>query len=215
MRARNVFAPIVVMAAVVSACSNPSSDVSRAADSDFAAELDLALFAGTGSADPSLAVVSDLELARPDEPGGSPAVAPARRESMPAAQAARSVALLGQPLPLAEAVEAPSAPAISVVLVGAVDEAADGGSDHGDHGATEARSPGRNPGTIIIRGGVSDTDNCKLHIPGHGGGDPRGTIGVLINDQVPYGIGRGNTTYAGRGRTSAPRLGGGFPGGIR
>jgi hypothetical protein len=215
MRARNVLTPILVLTAVVSACSNPSGEVARDVDPNFAAELDLALFAGAEGEESSLAVVSDLELARPGGDGASPSVAPARREPVPAAPTARSVALLGEPLPLAEAVDAPPAPAGSMVLVGLPDVAEEGGADHGDHAGTEARTPGRSVGPIIIRGGVSGSDPCKLHIPGRGGLDPRGVIGVLINDKVPYGIGRGNSTYPGRGRSSTPRLAGGFPGGIR
>lgn len=200
MRARKlVVAGLVTM--VVLACSKPPEEVP-------VEDVSLALFASTASGSPLSPVASAAEIARPQAPSRGSATSRATT----VAAAPLALEALPELKPAIAVMEAPAilGTAIDVEPIGAV-AVAEPAHDHSGEAEDE---PGRNPG-IIIRGGTSGSDPCKIH-PGTmpGIGDVAVAGGVLINDRAPAGVGRNNPALN-PGRASSPQRGTRFPGGIR
>jgi hypothetical protein len=205
MRTRKLIVACMVTTVVV-ACSKPTDEVPPVED------LSLALFASTASGNTVAPVASPTELERPDAPRATSsqakratvAAVPVALERMPELKAA--IATMDEPALLGTAVE-------PIEIVGPVAVATAPAHDHaGEEGADEGRGPG-----IIIRGGVSGRDPCRIH--GTGGGAAPGDVaigtGVLINDRTPPGVGRNNPAFNTGRSNSGPQRGSRFPGGIR
>jgi hypothetical protein len=213
MRARALAAAGLVTT-LLSACSDAPDNPALGTDPAFAEELELAIFSSNLGASGESAVLSDVELARPESPGDAPRLTPSTQHQHPVAAPESPVELLGVPVATLAMAEEPAASAALPTreIVGAVEVPAAGRADRGaDNGDGDVWTGGRSGPTIIIRGGVSGRDPCALHLPGRGGSGALGAIGVLINDRAPR-IGVGDPGMSGRGM---PRRGSILPGGIR
>lgn len=174
MRAHSILA-LIVMAGLAAACADEPADMTR--------QVTLPDDAATGDA-----VASDIEVGE-------------QVESAPVQRAARAA---GVPSPTVEAENnagiAPAMPGIDAYVVSSparlhapvltvsrpatvaatVDETADDQAPGiGDDDAFRPR-----PG-VIIRGGVTEGDDCKLHMPHNGGIMAPPRAGALINERGP------------------------------
>jgi hypothetical protein len=211
----------VSLAALAAGCSEAASDAMEGADRSFESELELALFGGAEATTP---VLSELELHRPEESLPAPASVP--REQEPPAPIPETPSLLGQPVAELAGADAPA-----VAVAGAPGEieltpvaVADAGANADDGRAADAPRPATGGRTIIIRGGVSGRDPCKLHLPGAGGiagvfspdgaRGVLGTVGVMVNDRTPP-LPNARGRMPSRTRAPSPMGGSVFAGGIR
>jgi hypothetical protein len=185
----------VAVTAFAAACSGPGSETT-ANDSSFESELELAIFSGRAETTP---VLAEEELHRPETSQPAARVAP-----VPGAAARAPVAveasLLGEPVVARLASDEPQvmAPTVDSGDLDVSPVAIRGSAvadEEGDAGEVEAAQPTTRGRGIIIRGGVSGRDPCKLHLPGSGGiagvlspggmGRVLGTVGVMVNDRAP------------------------------
>jgi hypothetical protein len=208
MRMPRLFSAGLVIAMAAGCSERPVQ--TAGADAGFAAELELAI--GAALAGEGTSVLSPLELTRSDGAGEAPVVAPAGIAAVrPPLRA--GPALLGRPVEaVAGAAATPAAdPEPTLVADEAAGEPGDGLAA-ADRGRPRAGIRPR----IIIRGGVLDGDDCKIHLGGRDGiVAGLGPAGAMINDRVPPGIGIGARGSPGGGLPAHPRPGGGFAGGIR
>ena len=183
---------VTVTLALAAACSRPGPEEIIPASSQFESELELAILSGRPDTPPELA---PDELHQPEIHEPATRSAP-RPDGDTRAPVAAEPSLLGDPIVahLASAepetlAPAPGAGAIDVTPVTVDGEAA--AAEEGEDGPRLATPRGG----IIIRGGVSGRDPCKLHLPGMGDiagaltpdghGGVLGGMGAMIHDRAP------------------------------
>jgi hypothetical protein len=207
MRPRNLFTAGALILATA-ACSTSPEDTAALND-ELASELELG-YVGLQQGSSLPGVVSEVELTQPAPSTRPQRSAPIARPQQPST--GNSDALMLARLTVDAEPGLVAAPAVGEGIVGKVAIAVEG-TEHAGHSDDSWVS---DRGPVIIRGGVGANDPCKLHIPAgaSGAGELLGAIGVLVNDQVPRGIGIDRN---GTPRSRGTAMGGGsrFPGGIR
>ena len=189
MRSRNLVVA-GLLPIVFGACADSAPEMDRAEQADLDAKLELALPAG--GSDPGVA--SAIELPPPP---------PAEKVERVVERAPPRI-----PTPEPAKITAPEAPPEPVQPVWTVTEMPTTRTTGPSHDHEPAESTGRTPleakggaptrgegdddrapfgRGILIRGGVHETDDCKIHRPGGVAGTPPLVPPPLINERMPQG----------------------------